>query len=317
MSYCKNQKIIPVLVLLVPIFISQLAAAYANANGNAVFHDKYMKGCDLFKGSWVYDDSVPTYNSTVCPFLDQGFDCQRNGRPDHDYLKYRWQPEGCNIPSFNGRDFLERHKGKKIMFVGDSLTNNMWQSFTCMLHSSVPAAKYTISHAGTSTPAVTFSFPDYGVSVISLTNRFLVDIVSAKEGRVLKLDSLTTGDQWKGMDYLIFNTYHWWFHTGSLQTAEDWKGNGTKGCQGETQPVLGSTYPSPGLPGKSIIEGVLNLMVNPPHFLDVTLLTQLRKDGHPSIYAGKGSGFLDCSHWCLAGVPDAWNQLLYASLMRM
>jgi len=39
-----------------------------------------------------------------------------------------------------------------------------------------------------------------------------------ENGRILKLDSITSGYKWKG-DVLIFNTYHWWFHTG--QTPRD------------------------------------------------------------------------------------------------
>lgn len=48
--------------------------------------------------------------------------------------------------------------------------------------------------------------------------------------------------------------------------------------------------------------------------LDITKLSQLRKDGHPSRFNGFGG--MDCTHWCLAGVPDTWNQLLYAELLR-
>ncbi|KAL2898366.1 Protein trichome birefringence-like 2 [Bienertia sinuspersici] len=24
---------------------------------------------------------------------------------------------------------------------------------------------------------------------------------------------------------------------------------------------------------------------------------------------------MDCNHWCIAGVPDTWNQLLYTTLL--
>lgn len=52
-----------------------------------------------------------------------------------------------------------------------------------------------------------------------LKNGFLVDLVHDKEkGRILKLDSISSGDQWKHVDALIFNTYHWWTHTGHTQT---------------------------------------------------------------------------------------------------
>lgn len=54
------------------------------------------------------------------------------------------------------------------------------------------------------------------------------------------------------------------------------------------------------------------------HYLNVTHLTEFRKDGHPSKYREPGTPPFapqDCSHWCLPGVPDTWNDLLYAYLV--
>ena len=54
--------------------------------------------CDLFDGDWVWDDSYPLYESKNCPFVDQGFRCSENGRPDLFYTKWKWQPKFCNLP---------------------------------------------------------------------------------------------------------------------------------------------------------------------------------------------------------------------------
>jgi len=67
-------------------------------------------------------------------------------------------------------------------------------------------------------------------------------------------------------------------------------------------------------PGVDIVKEVISKMEKPVQLLDITLLTQLRRDGHPSIYTGRGTSFNDCSHWCLAGVPDIWNEIFYALL---
>lgn len=55
-------------------------------------------------------------------------------------------------------------------------------------------------------------------------------------------------------------------------------------------------------------------------FLNITYLTEFRKDSHPSLHREPGTppdAPQDCSHWCLPGVPDTWNELLYAYLLSM
>jgi len=55
-------------------------------------------------------------------------------------------------------------------------------------------------------------------------------------------------------------------------------------------------------------------------FLNITYLTEFRKDGHISRYREQGTSVdvpQDCSHWCLPGVPDTWNEILYAQLLSM
>ncbi|KAH0650185.1 hypothetical protein KY284_030097 [Solanum tuberosum] len=95
--------------------------------------------------------------------------------------------------------------------------------------------------------------------------------------------------------------------------GSEWGEPTVNNCLNETTPVNGSTYPS-GLPiALDIVKQVLKDMSKPiVNLLDITKLSQLRKDGHPSIYSGRHG--LDCTHWCIGGVPDTWNQILYSLL---
>lgn len=57
-------------------------------------------GCDLYLGTWVKDEHYPLYKPSSCPYVDEAFDCQSNGRSDSEYLKWRWKPEGCDLPRY-------------------------------------------------------------------------------------------------------------------------------------------------------------------------------------------------------------------------
>lgn len=101
-------------------------------------------------------------------------------------------------------------------------------------------------------------------------------------------------------------------HFSHKNRGKDWS-PGQKNCRGEQVPLTGSTYPAGLPPASDVVYKVLSGIKKPVFLLDITLLSQLRKDAHPSTYSGDHSGN-DCSHWCLPGLPDTWNQLMYAAL---
>ncbi|AQK56677.1 Putative DUF231 domain containing family protein [Zea mays] len=90
--------------------------------------------CDLSRGRWVFDNvSVPAYREKDCTFLTKQVSCLANGRPDDMWQYWRWQPNECSLPTFDARRFMEAMRGKRLMFVGDSLNRNQWESLVCLV----------------------------------------------------------------------------------------------------------------------------------------------------------------------------------------
>ena len=111
-----------------------------------------------------------------------------------------------------------------------------------------------------------------------------------------------------------------------FDSPSEWNGGASsaKNCYGETAPTSGTAkFPTGAYTDQMrVLDTVIRDMSGPAYLLDITMLSVLRKDGHPSIYSGDLSPeqrsnparSADCSHWCLPGLPDTWNQLFYTAL---
>ena len=106
----------------------------------------------------------------------------------------------------------------------------------------------------------------------------------------------------------------------------EWKNGGN--CHLETLPELSSSLvPSDNWSQFKLANALLSAHSNTSEtmkfkVLNITGMTAQRKDGHSSrYYLGPNVGPAplhrqDCSHWCLPGVPDTWNELLYALFLK-
>ncbi|WCJ22323.1 TRICHOME BIREFRINGENCE-LIKE 6 [Euphorbia peplus] len=346
-------------------------------NVKATLNKGGVKECDVTKGRWVYDERYPLYTNSSCPFIDEGFDCLGNGRLDKDYMKLRWQPQDCDIPRFNATKMLNLIRGKRLVFVGDSINRNQWESMLCLLMGAVKDPKMVYETRGrriTKEKGVySFRFVEYKCTVEYYVSHFLVHEgkgrVGQKRVQTLRIDAIDRGSsKWRGADILVFNTAHWWSHfktksginyyqegnqvhpkldvslafRRALSTWASWvdrhinprktrvffrssapshfrggQWNAGGHCQEARQP-LNETSGEVFSEKDTIVGDVIKHMKTPVAILNITSLSQFRIDGHPSIFGQKNSkrrGGQDCSHWCLPGIPDVWNELLYFQLL--
>lgn len=107
----------------------------------------------------------------------------------------------------------------------------------------------------------------------------------------------------------------------------DWGGEPGKNCYNETTLIEDPNYW-----GSDCRKGVMRVIGEvfsrskfPITFLNITQLSNYRKDAHTSIYKkqwnaltpeqlANPSSYADCVHWCLPGLQDTWNELLFAKL---
>ncbi|KAD4982735.1 hypothetical protein R6Q59_002362 [Mikania micrantha] len=187
--------------------------------------------CDIFTGEWVRDRRGPRYTNSSCNTIEHHQNCIANGRPDSDYIYWRWSPFGCDLPAFEPKTFLRYMKNKSMAFIGDSISRNHVQSLLCILSQVEEAIEVYHDEEYRSKR---WFFESYNFTLSVIWSPFLLKAnifedndghsSSAIELHLDKLDSVWV-NQFINFNYIMISGGKWF-----LKTAIYYENNTITGC---------------------------------------------------------------------------------------
>ncbi|XP_030469091.2 protein trichome birefringence-like 19 [Syzygium oleosum] len=202
--------------------------------------------CDIFTGEWVPNPRAPYYTNKTCWAIHEHQNCMKYGRPDTEFMKWRWKPDSCELPIFNPAQFLELVKGKSMAFVGDSVARNQMQSMICLLS----RVEYPIDISHTTDENykrwryVTYNFTLANFWTPHLVKSAETDPNGPTKTGLFSLHLDEADDKWiseaEEFDYLIVSAGHWFYRP--LVFYENNKIVGCHFCLLENVPDLTKFY---------------------------------------------------------------------------
>lgn len=188
----------------------QLSLSYTGELDSSYVAPAPVPKCDIFRGEWVPDPAPPQYTNETCDFIQEHQNCMLYGRPDLEFLKWRWKPDGCDLPRFDPHRFLQIVANKSVAFVGDSLARNHMQSLFCLL-AKVEKPK-DVSVTDRADPNMILYYEGYNFTMYLFWSPFLVRSEEDVAG-VFKLYLDEPDSRWLSvasqLDYVLLSGANW------------------------------------------------------------------------------------------------------------
>ncbi|KAF5189075.1 trichome birefringence-like [Thalictrum thalictroides] len=233
--------------------------------------------CDIFSGDWIPNPSGPIYTNESCHDIQDFQNCIRNGRPDADYLYWRWKPQDCELPRFNAERFLKAMRNKSWAFIGDSISRNHVQSLLCILSKVADAIEV---YHDKEYRSKRWHFPKYNFTLSVIWSPFLVKAAIFEEANGVssseiqlhldEVDEIWT-KQYHNFDYVVIAGGKWFLKTAIYY--ENKTITGCHYCSGKNLTEFGVDYAY-----RKALQQVLNFITLSDH--DATILFRTATPDH-------------------------------------
>ncbi|KAK7316234.1 hypothetical protein VNO77_35098 [Canavalia gladiata] len=235
-----------VLPLSLMIYSHESSLQISSLNGSNITE---AKQCEIVSGKWIHYPEGPYYNET-CHWMIDAQNCMKLGRPDREYLHWRWKPDECELPLFNATQFLKLVSGKKMAFVGDSVARNQMQSLLCLLNLVSQPEDISLRNTTDTINFKRYFYADYNFTLGTLWSPYLVRGNDADPNGHRSYDSIMRlyldevdeawASQVENFDIVIISAGQWFFRP--LLLYEKGQLVGCNNCKVENVTDLGYYY---------------------------------------------------------------------------
>ncbi|KAK7340777.1 hypothetical protein VNO77_21490 [Canavalia gladiata] len=222
----KSVILLPFIVLLIifPFSLMKNSHQYSSSPeihaSNSNLSITEMKRCNIFSGEWVPYSKGPYYNNDTCHLIIDQQNCFKFGRPDTEFLKWRWKPHQCDLPFFDATHFLNLVKGKSMAFLGDSVGRNQMNSLVCLLNHVARPEDITERYGTDPIYFRRWLYVDYNFTLVTLWSPFLVkasddDLNGHSHNSLMKLYLDKADEAWtneiQNFHFVIISAGQWFF----------------------------------------------------------------------------------------------------------